>query len=94
MNNNTNTISITFLSKQKNIQGNNNTVILNQGEKAGLILPHSCLRGQCGRCKAKLISGEVKQLKTDGLTTAEQENNYILLCSCIPLTDVVIKHES
>jgi len=94
MNNNTNAINITFLSKHKSVQGNDNTVILSQGEKAGLILPHSCLRGQCGRCKAKLMSGEVEQLKTDGLTTTEQENNYILLCSSIPLTDVVIKHES
>ncbi|RHW74817.1 2Fe-2S iron-sulfur cluster-binding protein [Colwellia sp. RSH04] len=86
-------VNITFLSKQKQLKGEQHSSILAQGEKAGLILPYSCLRGQCGRCKAKLISGEVKQLKTEGLTKEEQDNQYILLCSSTPLSDVVVEHD-
>lgn len=66
--------------------------LLEHGEDAGLILPYSCRAGMCGRCKAKLISGEVKQLSTDGLTDQEKEEGYILCCTAIAASDVVIKH--
>jgi uncharacterized protein YcbX/ferredoxin len=67
--------------------------LLEYGEDAGLILPYSCRAGMCSRCKAKLISGEVKENITDGLTTQEQQEGYVLCCSTIPLSDVTIKHE-
>jgi ferredoxin len=46
----------------------------------------------CGRCKAKLISGEVTQLADEGLSAEEKEQGYILCCSSIAQSDVVIKH--
>ena len=82
--------TITFESWNKTHKGNNKETLLEQGEDAGLILPYSCRAGMCGRCKVKLKSGEVKELANDGLTDAEQQQNYILICSCIPTTDVVI----
>ena len=57
---------------------------------AGLILPYSCRGGMCGACKVKLESGDVRQLATDGLMPSEKEQVYILACSCIPQSDVVI----
>jgi len=79
-----------------NIQGNEQAkTLLENGEDAGLILPYSCRAGMCGRCKAKLISGEVKQLPIDGfngLTAQEIDEGYILCCSTIAISDVVIKH--
>ena len=69
--------------------------LLENGEDAGLILPYSCRAGMCGRCKAKLISGEVRQTSTDGLdglTAQEKKEGYILCCSTIAMSDVVIKH--
>jgi len=69
--------------------------LLEHGEDAGLILPYSCRAGMCGRCKAKLISGEVKQFSTDdldGLTEQERQEGYILCCSTIAMSDVIIKH--
>ncbi len=67
--------------------------LLENGEDAGLILPYSCRAGMCGRCKAKLISGEVKQSSSDGLTAQEKQEGYILCCCAIATSDVVIKHE-
>jgi ferredoxin len=64
-----------------------------QGENAGLILPYSCRAGSCGRCKAKLVTGQVKQLATDGLSQDDQQQGYILLCSCLPLSDLTIEHD-
>lgn len=76
-------------------EGEQAKTLLENGEDAGLILPYSCRAGMCGRCKAKLISGEVKQLPTDdmnGLTEQEKKEGYILCCSTIAISDVVIKH--
>ncbi len=69
--------------------------LLENGEDAGLILPYSCRAGMCGRCKALLISGEVRQTSIDdldGLTAQEKKDGYILCCSTIAISDVVIKH--
>ncbi|HBY88761.1 MAG TPA: hybrid-cluster NAD(P)-dependent oxidoreductase, partial [Colwellia sp.] len=82
-----------FSRWKKRYQGNQQDSLLDQGEAAGLILPYSCRGGCCGSCKAKLISGQVKQNSTDGLSASEQQQGYILLCSCNALTDVEISHE-
>ncbi|WP_281561085.1 MOSC N-terminal beta barrel domain-containing protein [Thalassomonas sp. RHCl1] len=83
-------VSILFDSWDKQVEGNNSEPLLDQGEAAGLILPYSCRGGMCGSCKVKLESGEVEQLASDGLSDLEKEQGYILACSCIPATDVVI----
>lgn len=70
----------------------NEQTLLENGEDAGLILPYSCRAGMCGRCHAKLISGDVNQLSTDGLTEQEVQDGYILCCSSIAISDVVIQH--
>lgn len=86
-------VVINFTRWHKRYQGNKQATLLEQGEKAGLILPYSCRAGSCGRCKAKLISGNVKQDQTEGLSASEQRQGYILLCSCTALTDIEISHE-
>lgn len=83
---------LTFSSFNKTITGNNQQTLLEQGEDAGLILPYSCRAGMCGSCKVKLEQGEVEQLCQDGLSDEEQQQGYILSCSCTPLTDVIISH--
>ena len=87
------TVSIYFSRWKKRYQGNKQDSLLEQGEAAGLILPYSCRGGCCGSCKAKLISGQVKQNSTEGLSEREQRQGYILLCSCKALTDVEVSHE-
>lgn len=86
-------LSIYFTRWKKSYQGNSSEPLLDQGEKAGLILPYSCRGGSCGSCKAKLIKGEVRQGANDGLSLNEQAQDYILLCCSTPLTDVEISHE-
>lgn len=77
-------------SQQANAQPK---TLLEHGEDAGLILPYSCRAGMCGRCAAKLVSGEVEQLTSDGLTLQEKQEGYILCCSAIATSDVVIQHK-
>jgi len=85
-------VTIQFETWNKKHKADNQKTILEHGEEAGLIIPYSCRAGMCGRCKAKLISGEVAQLADDGLSAEEKQQGYILCCSSIAQSDVVIKH--
>lgn len=85
-------VSIQFETWKKTHPADNQQTILEHGEAAGLIIPSSCRAGMCGRCKAKLISGDVTQLADDGLSVEDKKQGYILCCSSIAQSDVVIKH--
>lgn len=83
-------VTINFDSWNKEHEGNSKETILEQGEAAGLILPFSCRGGMCGRCKIKLEDGEVRELPSDALSDEEKQQGYILACSTIPKSDVVV----
>ncbi|WP_286234593.1 YcbX family protein [Thalassotalea sediminis] len=83
-------VNLVFDSWGTSHKGNTQEPILDQGEEAGLILPYSCRGGMCGRCKIKLASGDVKQLADDGLTDEEKQQGYILACSSIPQSDLLL----
>jgi ring-1,2-phenylacetyl-CoA epoxidase subunit PaaE len=52
-------------------------------------LPYSCQTGSCTLCKAKLLSGEVKQISTENLEHDIACDERLLCCS-YPLTDNII----
>ncbi|REL25422.1 MOSC domain-containing protein [Thalassotalea euphylliae] len=83
-------VSIRFDSWDKAVVGNTKESILEQGEAAGLIMSYSCRGGMCGSCKVKLESGEVRELASDGLMPSDKAQGYILACSCVPKSDIVI----
>jgi len=85
-------VTIQFETWNKTQSADNQKTLLEHGEAAGLLIPSSCRAGMCGRCKAKLISGEVTQLADDGLSVEEKQQGYILCCSTIAQSDVVVKH--
>jgi len=61
--------------------------VLDYALDKGADLPYACKGGVCCTCRAKLVNGEVKMLKTFGLEQEEIDNNYILTCQAIPLSD-------
>ncbi len=71
-------------------QGDNQQLLLDQAELAGIAIPHSCRGGKCGHCKTKLLEGEVATLNSQALSDDEIKQGYILACSCIPLSDIKI----
>jgi CDP-4-dehydro-6-deoxyglucose reductase len=75
------------------VEGNNS--ILEAGLSAGLALNYGCSNGNCGKCKAKLISGEVKNIKQHDYVIPEAEKNqgYILACSNTAISDIVLQAE-
>ena len=58
-----------------------------------LNLPHSCKGGNCGACKARLVSGEIHYPHGAplGLSAAEIAEGMILLCQARARTDLTIE---
>jgi uncharacterized protein YcbX/ferredoxin len=84
------TLHILFDSWNTYYQGNNLETLLEQAEAAGLDLPYACRAGTCGSCKVKLASGTVDVLEDQALLAEEKAQGYILPCSCIPTSDLII----
>lgn len=66
--------------------------ILDAGLKSGLGVHYGCNNGSCGKCKARVISGEVKTIRPHDypLSDAEKQQRFILTCCHTALTDVVL----
>jgi CDP-4-dehydro-6-deoxyglucose reductase len=67
--------------------------ILEAGLRSGLALAYGCSNGNCGKCKAKLVSGQIKKISQHDyvLTETEKGLGYFLSCSCTAVTDVVLE---
>lgn len=67
--------------------------LLKAGVRAGLMLNYGCGNGNCGLCKARLVSGEVRQVQHCDyvLSEAEKQQGYTLLCAHTAVSDVVLE---
>ena len=85
-------VKIHFSVSDIEVTGDTQLPLLDQAELAGVNIPFSCRGGKCGRCKTKLLSGEVDVLNNQGLFTEDIAAGYVLACSCIPTSDISIEH--
>ena len=69
--------------------------ILEAALRAGLALNYGCSNGNCGLCKARVVSGDVKKIRHFDfvLGEAEKAQGYTLLCSHTAVSDLVIDAE-
>ena len=65
--------------------------LLEAAEAAGIPMPCSCRDGNCGKCRAKLLGGEVDMRPNGGLLPRHMALGYVLTCCSRPLTDVIIE---
>ncbi|MCX7173654.1 MAG: 2Fe-2S iron-sulfur cluster-binding protein [Proteobacteria bacterium] len=67
--------------------------LLKAGVRAGLMLNYGCGNGNCGLCKARVISGETRQVQHCDyvLSEAEKQQGYTLLCAHTAVSDVVLE---
>jgi len=67
--------------------------LLESALKAGIHASFGCSSGNCGSCKARLVSGEVHKLRDFEYELSEHEKQlgYILMCSYTAITDVVLE---
>ena len=71
--------------------------LLEAALRAGLALDYGCSIGSCGKCKARIVSGEVRRTRHSdlALTAAEKSAGIALMCCNTAVGDVVIEaHEA
>jgi CDP-4-dehydro-6-deoxyglucose reductase len=70
-----------------------NDTLLEAALKAGLALNYGCSSGNCGLCKARVISGQVMKTRHFDyiLTEAERQQGYTLMCAHTAVSDVTIE---
>lgn len=67
--------------------------ILEAAVRAGLRIGYGCASGNCGECKARVLSGEVSRVRDHDYVLSEREKQmgYVLTCSNTAVTDVVLE---
>jgi CDP-4-dehydro-6-deoxyglucose reductase len=70
-----------------------NDTLLEAALRNGVSLNYGCSNGNCGECRARVVSGEVKKVHAHDyvLKDADREAGVILLCAYAPVNDVVIE---
>jgi glycine betaine monooxygenase B len=79
---------IRFLKVDQTIQCSPDTTILRAAQAALIPMPSSCMRGACGTCRTKLISGSVDMKHAGGLRPRDIEKGWILPCCSRPTSYV------
>ncbi len=67
--------------------------VLDAAIRAGIPLDYGCSDGNCGRCKARLIEGETRQIRHQDYVFSAQERaqGYVLLCTHTATSDLVVE---
>ncbi|MDP5171689.1 MAG: FAD-binding oxidoreductase [Bacteroidia bacterium] len=85
----TRTITVTVDGKRQEISVAPESFILQAAIAAKLDPPYACQSGICTTCRAMLVSGVVAMKETEGLSTSELEEGFVLTCQSHPLSDGV-----
>ncbi len=67
--------------------------LLEAALRAGVSLEYGCSNGNCGECRARLVSGKIIKVRPHDYVFRQDEKDagMILLCSCAAVDDVVIE---
>jgi CDP-4-dehydro-6-deoxyglucose reductase len=67
--------------------------ILEAAVRAGLGVNYGCTSGNCGSCKARVVSGQVWKIRDHDYVLSEREKRlgYLLMCSNSAVTDLVLE---
>jgi CDP-4-dehydro-6-deoxyglucose reductase len=70
-----------------------NDSLLEAALRAGLALDYGCSAGSCGKCKAKVLSGQVQKTRNSdyALSAAEKGAGVVLMCCNTAAVDLVIE---
>lgn len=70
-----------------------NETLLEAGLRSGLSFSYACSNGNCGECKARVLSGDVTKIRPHdyALSSAERASGVTLMCCYAPIGDVTIE---
>ena len=83
---------ITFIRSDRSCGIEANETILAACLRAGLTPEYGCSNGNCGDCKARLVAGEIEQVRQHdfSLTAGEQADGYFLMCTNRAVSDLEV----
>jgi CDP-4-dehydro-6-deoxyglucose reductase, E3 len=86
------TAQVTIQSSQNTFFIEGSDSILDAALRSGISIRHGCTDGSCGKCKTKILSGQVSKIHRHSyqLSTEENKSNIILTCSNTAVTDVIL----
>ncbi|MCL6633414.1 MAG: 2Fe-2S iron-sulfur cluster binding domain-containing protein [Alicyclobacillus herbarius] len=64
--------------------------------RSGFPIPYGCRHGNCSSCKAKVLEGDYQlmdRVSEFALMSFERSEGYVLLCSTLPQSDMVVEVE-
>jgi CDP-4-dehydro-6-deoxyglucose reductase len=87
------TAHVTVMPSKQDFLVEGHDSLLEAAIRSGIPLNYGCSGGNCGLCKARVLSGEVKKTRNHDFVISEADKNqgYILLCSNTAVSDVVIE---
>ena len=80
-----------FAAQEIEVEVPEDRYILYEAEDQGLVLPYACRLGCCTACAVKVISGEMYQPHSLGVSRELRERGYALMCVGFPLTDLELE---
>jgi ferredoxin len=82
---------VTFRKAEATLTVAEDQVVLDVALARGIGARFGCAFGECGACKARLVSGEVAPYEAYAITPRERAAGYVLLCRARPRSDLVIE---
>ncbi len=84
---------VTVLPSRHDFLVEGKDTLLEAAMRSGIPLSYGCSGGNCGLCKAKVLSGQVKKTLNHDfvISEAEKSQGYVLLCSNTAVSDVVLE---
>lgn len=84
---------VTVMPSKQDFLVEGQATLLEAALRAGVSFNYGCSGGNCGLCKGRVVSGEVKKIRLHDypLSAAEKEHGIVLLCSNTAVGDVVIE---
>lgn len=83
------TYTIEFQNLKKKMVVAEGVTVLEASEKAGVDIPYSCRKGDCGTCEIKKVSGEVSCVEGSTSSNFGKHAENILACISEPKSDLV-----
>lgn len=83
------TCKLLLAGSDRVLMGTRSDTLLETLEANGVAISNQCRMGVCGRCRVRLVEGEVASSSEIGLTSIEREKGYRLACCTRPNGDAV-----
>lgn len=86
---------VVLLPSRDAFEINASDTLLEAALRAGLAINYGCSNGNCGLCKARVISGTAQKIRHQDyvLSDAEKNQGYLLLCAHTAVGDLEIEAE-